>query len=452
MFFEKLYQKIGVKSNRTKNITKHVFASFIYKGGSIVASFLIVPLTIKFLDTENYGIWLTLSSLISWFSFFDIGLGHGLRNKFAEAKADGDFKLAQAYVSTAYFTIGIVCAIMIFLFLSLNYFIDWATFFNASKSMKHDLNILMPVVFSFFCIQLVVKLIATIYTADQHHSMQGKITFYTNLITLITIWMLTFTSKSSLLLFGTFFSIFPVLILIGLNYFAFSKRYYEFRPKLNLYKKEYLKDICGLGMKFFILQICGIILFTSDNLIISKLFSPADVVPYNLVYKYFSIVTMGFSIILAPYWSTFTEASKKEDWEWIRLSMKNLLKLMLPITFIFLIMILLSDYSFKLWIGDKLTIPFSLTISIGCFFILNNYISIYTVFLNGVGKIKLQTFQAVGTAIINIPLSIFFASFLKMGPKGVITATIMCSLPALVLGPIQYHKIINKKATGIFNS
>jgi O-antigen/teichoic acid export membrane protein len=88
----------------------------VYKGGSILASFLLVPLTINYLDTENYGIWLTLSSFIAWFSFFDIGLGNGLRNKFAEAKAKGDMTLARGYVSSAYFTIGVVSIGLIVIF------------------------------------------------------------------------------------------------------------------------------------------------------------------------------------------------------------------------------------------------------------------------------------------------------------------------------------------------
>ena len=136
-----------------------------------MASFLLVPLTINYLDTENYGIWLTLSSFIAWFSFFDIGLGNGLRNKFAEAKAKGDMTLARGYVSSAYFTIGAVSLGLIVIFTFLNYFIDWTKIFNASPSLQKDLSLLMPIVFGFFCLQLVVKLITTIYTADQHHSM-----------------------------------------------------------------------------------------------------------------------------------------------------------------------------------------------------------------------------------------------------------------------------------------
>ncbi|MEY4604816.1 MAG: hypothetical protein RIT43_2108, partial [Bacteroidota bacterium] len=303
-----IYEKVGIKSDRSKNITEHVLLSFLYKGGSILSSFLLVPLTIDYLDTDNYGIWLTLSSFISWFSFFDIGLGNGLRNKFAEAKAKGDMTLARGYVSSAYFTIGAVSLGLIILFTAANFFIDWTKVFNTSPSLQKDLSLLMPIVFGFFCLQLVVKLITTIYTADQHHSMQGKINFYTQAGSLLLIWIMTKTSESSLLIFGTIFSALPVFLLLWFNLFAFNKRYFDFKPNFKLWKKEYLKEIFGLGATFFIIQISGIILFTTDNYIISKLFSPSEVVPYNIAYKYMSMALMLFSIIAAPYWSSITDA------------------------------------------------------------------------------------------------------------------------------------------------
>jgi O-antigen/teichoic acid export membrane protein len=176
------------------------------------------------------------------------------------------------------------------------------------------------------------------------------------------------------------------------------------------------------------------------------------VVPYNIAYKYFSIASMGFSIIIAPYWSTITEASQKEDWEWIKKAMNNLLKIVLLTIGVIIIMMVFSNLIFLIWIGSKVIIPTSLTLFIGFFFIINTIISPFTVFLNGTGKIKLQVFQAVLSATLNIPLSIYLASNLGMGPKGVILATIFCSIPGLILAPMQYYKIINKRARGIFNS
>lgn len=450
-YLHNVYNKVGIKSVRTKNITKHVLLSFIYKGGSIVGNFLLVPLTINYLNAENYGIWLTLSSFIAWFSFFDVGLGNGLRNKFAEAKAKGDMTLAQGYVSSAYFTIAAVSLGLIIIFTTLNYFIDWTKIFNASRTLQKDLNILMPIAFGFFCLQLVVKLITTIYSADQHHSMQGKINFYIQAGSLLLIWLMTKTTESSLLIFGIIFSVFPVFILIGLNVFAFNKTYKIFKPSLKLWRKKYLKDIFGLGFKFFIVQMSGIVLYATDNLIISNLFSPSEVVPYNIAYKYITISLMIYTIIATPYWSSITDAYFLEDFRWIKKSMRNLVLFSILFSIFTVFLICISNFSYGIWIGESVQVPFNLTISMGIFVILTLVLQPFVFFINGIGKIRIQLITSIIVAVINIPLSYYLAKNFNLGVTGVILATIICFVPGVFLGPIQYLKVIGKSDSGIWS-
>ncbi|MGZ0015676.1 lipopolysaccharide biosynthesis protein [Yeosuana sp. AK3] len=447
----KILKAFGVKSIRTKNIVKHVSASFFYKGISIVINFLLVPLLINYLDTENYGVWLTLSSFIGWFTFFDIGLGNGLRNRLAETRSVGNLKLARAYVSTAYFTILTISIFLFLLFMIINNFIDWAKVFNSSTALSKELSILMPVVVGFFCLQLVAKLIGNIYLADQNHSIQVKIHFVSQLISLLIIWILIKTTQGSLLVFGIVFSAIPVFVLLGLNLIGFTKTHKDIRPIFSLWKREHLKDIMGIGFNFFILQIAGIILFSTDNFIISKLFSPEEVVPYNIAFKYFSILTMIFSMVIAPYWSSITEAYVKKEYDWIKISIKNISKIWLLIPFLLGLMLILSKWFYNIWIGDKVIIPLTLSISMAFFVLLFTFNSIFVFFINGVSKIKLQLIVSVISMIANIPLSIFFAKNLDLGLSGVILASTVAIGFSAILSPIQYFKIINFKAKGIWN-
>ena len=87
---------------RSVKAKKNILAVFFLKGISVVISFLFVPLAIKFLGTEKYGIWLTVSSVIAWINIFDFGLGNGLRNKLVEAITLKKNHLAKTYVSTSY--------------------------------------------------------------------------------------------------------------------------------------------------------------------------------------------------------------------------------------------------------------------------------------------------------------------------------------------------------------
>ncbi|MCK7589525.1 oligosaccharide flippase family protein [Subsaxibacter sp. CAU 1640] len=447
----KIYALFGVKSFRTKNIVKHITISFFYKAGAVLCNFLLVPLTIDYLDTDNYGVWLTLSSFIAWFSFFDIGLGNGLRNKLTEAQANSNIDLAKTYVSTAYYTVLMVSTALVLLFIILNQFLDWTVVFNTKSELRSDLNLLMPIIVAFFSLQLVVSLITSVYLAHQNHSIQVKIHFLTQLSSLILIWAMTKTSEGSLLLFGIIFSGLPVLILLMLNIFSFTKEYKDLKPSIAHWSKEHLKDIMGIGLNFFIIQIAGVILFSTDNFIISKLFSPQEVVPYNISFKYFSIVTMIYSLVVAPYWSSFTEAYVGKEYEWIRKSIRNVMKIWLAVPIAIFIMVLVSGKFYELWIGDKVSIPMTLTISMAFFVMIFTFNVIFVYFINGTGKIKVQLFLSIGMAILNIPLSVIFSENLNFGVKGVILATIVCYIPGIVIMPLQYYKIINRRAVGIWN-
>ena len=446
-----LIDKLGIKSSRTKNISKHVLLSAIFKGSSILLSFLLVPLTINFLNPTNYGIWLVITSFISWFTFFDIGLGHGLRNKFATAKANGDFKLAKAYISSAYFSIAFISFSILLLFIIANLFIDWTIIFNTDKEMLQDLSSIMLLVFGNFCIQFILKLITTIYTADQRPSMQGLIGVSTQALSLLTIFLLSRYSSSSLLIFSVIFTSIPVLVLLAFNFYSFNNKYKDLKPSFKLFKLKYVKDIMGIGFNFFIIQIAAIILFSTDNIIITQLFSPEEVTPYNIAFKYFSIVTMGFSIIVTPYWSAITEAYTKKDFSWIKKSINTLLKLSIIFSLGAIVLIIFSNEFYFFWVGDLIQVPFTLSLFMGIYAIMRVFGLPFNHFINGTGKIKFQLYFAIFGAVMNIPLSIYFAKHLELGISGIMLATIACDFIGLIILPIQYNKIINNKAHGIWN-
>lgn len=448
----KLFKLIGVNSNRTKNITKHISLSFVYKGGSILANFLLVPLTINFLDTTNYGIWLLITSFVGWFAFFDVGLGHGLRNKFAESKAKNDHKHIKSLISSAYFTLFFVCLLLTFFFIGINFFVDWTVIFNTEKRLYEDLSLLMLVVFSCFCFQLVAKLITSIYTADQKPSNQDLINFLTQLISLLVIYLATQFLNSSLLLFGVLFSVIPLLILIIFNLVSFSREYKEYKPSFILCKKKYIKEIFGLGFKFFVIQIAGVVIYSTDNIIITQLFGPDEVVPYNLAFKYFSIITLGFSIIVTPYWSAITEAYTKNEMDWIKKSMKNLTLIAIGFVLVTILFIVFSNWFYQVWIGKQITVPILLSSLMGLYVSIQVLMTPVLYFINGTGKVKLQQNILVLMAIINIPLSIVLARNFEIGSSGVILATIICLVPVLFFTKIQYSKILKGTTKGIWNA
>ncbi|MES2678882.1 MAG: lipopolysaccharide biosynthesis protein [Bacteroidota bacterium] len=436
-------------SERSGNIKKNIVLSFAFKCGNILISLLFVPLTIDFVSPKQYGIWLTLSSLVAWLSFFDIGFGNGLRNKFAEAVALNKVKLARIYVSTTYAILSVIIGLVLILFLTINPFLNWTVILNAPGDSASALSRLALLVFLFFCLQFVLQLITTIATANQQPAKSSAINFYGNLLSFVIIYILTKTTQGNLMLLGLISNGVTVIVLIVASLILFRGEYKKYAPSFNFIRLRYARNLTSMGIKFFIVQIAAVILFQCDNIIIAQLFGPEEVIPYNIVYRYFGVVTMVASIIMTPFWSAFTDAWHKKDIAWIKTSIGKLQKLWLLSTVMTAVFLLISQFAFRVWLGDRIQVSFALSFFMAINVLVITWNMIFVQFLNGIGKIKLQLYSGIIGTLLTIPLTYIMACRFQL--VGVVIASCALGLTNTCWTYLQYKKIVENKATGIWN-
>jgi O-antigen/teichoic acid export membrane protein len=204
-----------------------------------------------------------------------------------------------------------------------------------------------------------------------------------------------------------------------------------------------------LGLKFFILQIAAIVIYQTSNIVIANTCSPEDVTIYNIAYKYFGIGTMLFSIIMAPFWSAFTDAFASNEYEWMNRSVTMLRKFAFLSMGFVLLMILISPLAYKLWIGDVVKVRMTVSIAVAFYVITTIWNSLNSLLLNGMGKIKLQLYFSLIGTLANIPLSIYMGR--KFGIEGVVMAIFILNLGSAVYAPIQVSRLLNRSAKGIWN-
>ncbi len=442
-------------NERSVKAKKNVIGSFIVKGFSIIIGFLLIPLTLDYLEEEKYGIWLTLTAFLGWFTFFEIGLGNGLKNRLAEALAVKDYKLGKTYVSTTYAILGIVVSIVALIFFVANFFIDWTVILNTDKNMSKELSIIALIVFGFFFLRFVIKLIGIVLAADQRPAIANAFGPIGNFLSLILIYILTLTTKGSLIYLAWILSVVPVLVLVVATIYFYKNDYKEIAPSIKYVKFKYAKDLLNLGFKFFFIQISALIMFQSSEIIIAQFYGPAEVTPFNIAYKLFSVIMMVFTIIISPFWAAYTEAWVTKDISWIKNTTKNLLYVWGGMVVLALILFLSSDLFFDFWIGeDKMkTIIISdrLKVALLLYFLLFTFGGVFNMFINGVGKLSVQMYSLIIGVIIFIPTALFFIKYLHWGIESVVVATIVANFYSPFIAPIQYFKLVNQRAHGIWN-
>ncbi|MEX2592069.1 MAG: polysaccharide biosynthesis protein [Anditalea sp.] len=448
-FYLFLNKSINKGHKRSVKAKKNILGSFVIKGGSIAISLILVPLTINYVNPTSYGIWLTLSSMVGWFSFFDIGFGHGLRNKFAASIAKGEFQLAREYISTTYAILSLIIGGILLLFFFINPFLEWASILNTPSNMSDELRVLALIVFTFFCLQFVLKLITTVLTANQEPAKASFFNFLGSLFSLMVIFILTKTTEGNLIYLGAALSFTPVLVLSASSIWFYAHDYRKYSPSIKLVRFGLAGNLMNLGIKFFVIQIGALVLFSTNNIIITQLFGPSQVTPFNIAYKLFSVVTMGFGIIATPLWSAFTDAYVREEFGWIKNTLSKMKKIWLWAIVASGGMLVCSPFLYKIWIGDGVDVPYGLSLAMSFFVIASIWQTIHVFFLNGIGKIKMQLYLVSASALLNIPMAIYLGK--AFGLVGITLASTLLFTVMGIIFSIQTHKILNRTATNIWD-
>ena len=446
-----LSKKLNLISDneRTSRLKKNIFFSLLIKGLSISISLLLVPLTLHYLSVYEFGVWLTLSSIFTWINYFDIGLGNGLRNRLAESFATGNIKLGQVYISTTFFILSLIISLVFLLFLAFQPYLNWSEILNVDPAKVVDLNRVIIFSFALFCINFLFKIIGSVYSAAQKPAINDLISLLGSLLSLITIFILTKSTDGTLMNVALVFSATPVIVLLVAYPITFYGFFKAIRPKISAVKPYYAKDLMNLGAQFFVLQLSGLIIFGTSNIIISRILGPEQVTPYNIAFKYFSIATMAFNIIITPMWSASTDAFAKGDLTWIKRSMKAMMKVSVLSSVGVLVLILSGNIAYRLWIGTAVLIPFKLTFWMGAYTIVLLWSTCFSTFLFGIGKLKVQLLNTVAVSCLFIPLALWLSK--SLGITGIVIALCITNLSGAILNPIQYYKIISGKASGIWN-
>ncbi len=441
-------RKILSGHERSIKAKKNIAGSFLIRIVNIGINLTLVPLAISYVSSLKYGIWVTISSIIIWFGLFDVGLTSGFRNKFAQALAQNKQQEAKTLVSTTYALLLFIFGSLAILFLVSSRFIRWSEVLNAPRELEQELRLVINTVFTLFCYQFIIKTINTVLNADQKPAYAYLINTIGSVTGFVSIIVVMQFSNDSLFLLSFCYSAGPVLTSTIFTFVLFRKRYHNYTPSFRFIDFKYTNSLLNLGLKFFIISISTVVLFNTNNFIISHLLGPEEVTPYHVTFRYFNVVNMMFGIIIAPFWSATTEAWVKGDYSWIRSVIKKLQKIWLLSNVAIITMLLFSKTIIKLWVGDKIVIDFSLSVIIAIYFSLFTWQTIFINFLNGVSKIKLQLICVATAALVNIPLAIYLTKII--GITGIVlTQSILFLFIGLILYT-QYNKIINKRAFGIW--
>lgn len=441
--------KFSNSDKRSQLLVKNIAASFVIKGWSLIVQLLLVLVALNCLTIYEYGLWLTLSSVITWMDNFDIGLSNGLRNKLAEAIAHNDTILAKELVSTAMIVLSVIA---LFLLCGLTTFINTFDIFpllNVDRSLVPNLRLVATLIGINISLSFAAKIIGSFFLALQKPAINNLMGSIASTLTLLGLWLLSLSIFKSFLTVCVIFTAMPLLVYILFSVYAFKYKYKELSPSVSYFRKDAIKSLVNLGIKFFFGQISGMLLMCTANIVISKALSPAEVAPYQIAYRYFTMLTILFTLVSTPMWSATTDAYNRGDMKWIRSTTRKLELSVLAMFVILIIMLTASNSFYAIWTANKVHVDFTLSLWVATYTFILLTSMCYSNIIYGIGKMNLTVATVFAMAIIFIFTA--YPITIRFGITGLVavqsTVTLVCTLQNL----IQCKLLLSGKAKGIFN-
>ena len=411
------------KQKQNLIIKKNASMSILFKGLEYLLSFFTTPILLSCLGDYKYGVYTTALSLVSWIYYFDFGIGSGLRNKVSECIVKDDYDAAHKIINVAYVLVSIISIIAFIIVLVLSLFLEFDSILNA-RLTDENLNLIIVIAILLACLNFVLTLATNILYSLQKTGLVSGLSILSKVLMVVALLMFKSFNMRAMI---------AVVVMEGLvqlikNIFAYicvhkvdRRLSYDFKA----IDYRYSKGILGFGIQIFFMQISALILNSTDNIIIMRFFGAADVTPYNMCHKYFSIINAFYVAAIGPLWTTYTNAYILRDVKYIRTTFKKALALY-GIT---LVGIVISFFAFKpfmkLFLGQEMVYQDGIILLVGTYYALLIFSHNFSAFVHGISKVRITTIACIIGAIVNIPSSILLAVNYNMRLNGIIIGSIL---------------------------
>lgn len=436
--FHKIFSTGNERSIKAK---KNILYMFFLKGGTILIGLILIPLTLGYVDNVKYGIWVALSSMITWMNFFDIGISNGLKNKLAEALAERNNILCQKYISTTYAILTLIFIPLMGILLLISPFVNWENLLNIPNENSNELLFSINIIIIYFCINFILNTINTIITAEQKPATAALCFFLQQLFSLIVIYILTLTTEGSLAKLCMALCFSPLFVVFIFNIIFFKRRYKQIRPQIKAIDFSVASSLMKLGIQFFVIQIASIIQYQMINFLILRYYGATEVTEYNIAYKYFSVLTMIWGILTTPLWVAATDALLNKEFLWIKNAIKKYLVAFITFSIIGGIMVIISPIVYNLWVGNSIQITIKLSLWVLIYNLCIMFGTIFVMIINGSGQLKIQTYASLISPFVFI-ISCYLFIKINLGIESILIASIISNFNGLILAPIQCCRII----------
>jgi O-antigen/teichoic acid export membrane protein len=403
-----------------------------------ITSLITIPLMLRHLGAERFGLWMSIVSLQAILSIADFGLGNSLLNAVAVAFGKGDEGLIWRSIRTALRMQCLLSSAIAAAFLAAYPFVDWPKLFNihtASASAEVGPTLLILVLA--FCLRLIINVIQQAQMGLQRGYLANIWTGLGNGLALAGI-ILALEHGAGL----------PTLCLVfvgcpvaagGANVVSWLWRTAPRSPANGAERdlgSGLPKQMLLVGLQFFLLQAAAALIGGMDPLIAGHILGPKSVADLAVAQKPFELVSIFLVLLSQPLWPAYREAIVSRDVRWVRWTLLRALTAALLLSGIAAItMGFAGRYLISVWAGPNAHPSTMLIVGYGIANIVTTLLTQASFFLNAMGKINFQLAILVPAAVVALILKFLLTEHFGLAAIPWITVAVWAVMtgPPLIL-------------------
>ncbi|MEP7014579.1 MAG: oligosaccharide flippase family protein [Verrucomicrobiota bacterium] len=410
------------RERRSRGIFQGTASGAVWRVVMILVSVISIPLTIRYLGSERYGVWMTISTVLVLLNITDFGLANSLTNALGKSQAQDAREAGQRYITSAFAVLSLIAAVILIC----------GTVFASSIAAFLFPHLQSPlartesgpaVMIALWIFALNLPLVINTRVLAAHH--ENSLANLWNIVgaignlgaILIVIW---FKGGLTSLICGCFGFGLLTNIACAAWLFGFHKPW--LRPKLAAVDLAFIKNLFSDGWKFFVTSVGSTVTWQTDNIVIAHFIGAALVTPYNVCFHLFTIATGLQTLVQPSLWPAYTDAYARRDYDWIRQTLRSNFKFSFFTTIVIVgILTIFANPIIRVWAGAVAVPPFSVIIWMAAWRLMLSTLSPGICLLNATGHLKGLAVYVTITAVLNLLLSILLAKI--CGISGVIAAT-----------------------------
>ncbi len=388
---------------RNRSIRLAVVTSFLSKAGTVLLQALSMPIAIRVLGREEFGLYTTVNLTLSTVAMLQVGVGPALTHGLTKARAGDDGKLQRALGSSAFFLMAGVALLaglaLGLVLLAVPLPVIYGEEFEGKQGMlRPALWVGLLLFLMLFVLNLTERIreghleVAANNTWGAVGNVLAAVCVAGGVWYVPEVWFLVIAVHGSL------------VVAKLANTFALWRRHPLMKPRISAFDPGVARSLFGDGMLFSVCTLVpGLVEYNVFGWMVGRAQGPDDVALFG-VFITMTIMQLGLVVMLsAPTWPAVAEALARDDLAWARGAAKRLYGLgSLFAVCSFVGLVAVGSWVLELWLGEEFAgLPRSLLACYGLYFVAHVWRHLNHAMMIGTGQVpKLTRIQLIESVLV----------------------------------------------------